>query len=161
MPPVIGLPQSCRLPAPSTAPATASASASRSHAGSAAAAIGASIRSVVPAGPSSEGIPVSASAAREIPPSYTISSASTGSVASACAAGPTAGISSSAAVAGQITALTSNLLSGAGLSVRKRIPARRSSKPVRGRTVSIWCAAAMLRIVLPPIAATSAASGKS
>ena len=66
-----------RPPPPPTS--TASRLRPRSHAGGAAAAVGARARSVVIPCTSAEGIPVSATATREIPASYTIRSASAAS----------------------------------------------------------------------------------
>ena len=154
------------LPAPPTAATTTSstateASASRSHAGGATTTAGAGVRSVVSAGTSPEGDPVSAAAAREVPPPYAIRSASVGPVPKAGATTPVSEAGSSGAIAGQIAALSTKLLPRTALSVSEGITASRSPKPVRGRPVSMWGPAAMFRIMLPPIAGTSAASGKS
>ena len=151
------------LPASPTAATTTSstateASASRSHAGGATATAGAGVRSVVPPGTASEGIPVSAAAAREIPASYAVPSPSSRPVAKTSAAAPIAR-GSSGAVAGQIATLSAKLLTGTALAFGKRITAGRTPKPVCRRPVPIWSPAPMFRVVLPPIACISTASG--
>jgi hypothetical protein len=76
------------LPAPPTAASTEAASPSGSHAGGAAAAAAASIRSAISPRTPSEGITVSATAAREIPASDPICSAAARSVAKTSASTP-------------------------------------------------------------------------
>jgi hypothetical protein len=151
------------LPASPTAATTTSstateASASRSHAGGATATAGAGVRSVVSPGAASEGIPASAAAAREIPASDAIPSASARPVAKASATGPIAYASSSGAVAGQIAALSAQLVPSTTLAFGKRITAGRAPKSVRRRPVPIRSSAAMFRVVLPPIACIATAS---
>ena len=142
-------------PTPTTPRATASASAARPHAGCTTTAVGSSTRSVITAGTSAEGIPVSAAAARKITTSNAICSASTCPVAKAGASSPIARTASSRAVAWQIAALPSNLLPRAGLAIGERIAPRRATKSICGRAVSIRSAAAVFGIVLPVAASTT------
>ena len=58
-----------------------------------------------------------------------------------------------ATIAGQIAALSADLLPGARLTVGQRISASRAAKPVRCSPIAIGGAAAMLWVVLPSIAA--------
>jgi hypothetical protein len=51
--------------------------------------------------------------------------------------------------------LPSNLLPSAGLAIGERITARRATKSIRGRAVSIRCASAVFGIVLPGAASTT------
>ena len=158
-----------RLPTPPAATAATSASAPASaHARCAAVTASASIRSAVSPGTASKGIPVPASTG-EVSVSDTIAStasaspvaassrsvthAAPASPVAASSAGPIADAPASRAVAAYIAALPLNLAPGTSLTVSKRITARRTTKPVRGRPVPIRGTTAMLGVVLPVAAA--------
>src|SRR6266436_1718934 len=136
------------LSAPSTATtATAASSAEAStHAGRTATATCPRTRAVVPLGTPSEGVPVSAAAARQIPATYTVrpSPACTKPTAS-----PIAEATIAAPIAGEIAALSSDLLPGVSLAIRHRVSTCRTAEPVCCASVPIRGAAAMLWIVLP------------
>jgi len=151
------------LPAP---PATTSEASASTHAGATATAAGTSARSVVSAGTprtSSEGVPISAAAASEIPASDAILTGTAGPIANATTpssiahsrSGPVANASASVAIAGQIPALPADLLPGAGLPIRERITAGGAAEPIGRRAVTIGRAAAMLRVMLPGVAGIS------
>src|SRR5882757_6123151 len=130
------------LSAPSTATTAtaASSSASRSHAGRTATATCPRTRAVVPLGTPSEGVPVSAAAARQIPATYTVrpSPACTKPTAS-----PIAEATIAAPVAGEIAALSSDLLPGVSLAIRHRVSTCRTAEPVCCASVPIRGAAAI------------------
>jgi len=140
------------LSAPSTATtATAASSAKAStHAGRTATATCPRTRAVVPLGTPSEGVPVSAAAARQIPATYTVrpSPACTKPTAS-----PIAEATIAAPIAGEIAALSSDLLPGAGLAASDRVIFQRSddsSAPVgSAEIVSIADVPNSLTIRLP------------
>src|SRR5258706_10651587 len=148
-----------RLPTPPPATTTTTAS-SRSHARGRAGArdeVCGTLYTWAPRGPSPEGIAVSATAARDVPASHPVRSASARPVANACttspvantrSAGPITHSGSSGAIAGQIATLSAHLLPGASLAIGKRVSSSRTAKLVCGTSVSIRGAAAMLRIVL-------------
>src|SRR3977135_372798 len=136
------------LSAPSTAttPTAAASAEASTHAGRTATATCPRTRAAVPLGTPSEGVPVSAAASRQIPATYTVRPSPT---CTKPTASPIAEATIAAPVAGEIAALSSDLLPGVSLAIRHRVSTCRTAEPVCCASVPLRGAAAMLWIVLP------------
>lgn len=141
--------------------AAESTSATRSQTGEAAIAVDARVRSVEASGSAAERIPIPGAAPRKIPVADAIGSSGASRIRSAC---PAAHAHSSSSIgeargaiaeaararsAGQVPALSRDLLARGGLALCERIAASIAAKPVRGGPVAIRYAAAMRGIVSP------------